>query len=198
VLRPVAGRWSGGWDGDFDRLQLAACTGPDGTGCISLTEPNHYRGCPQEGALVDVAFTGRYLRVADDRLGVGTVFAAYLVRSPYGTPVWPQSPTTSVSVVGRIAPATGPRAARCGPPPLISATLSERGVAKVRCGVPCVVGLRVQRRFYRARVEETLPAAGSATVRLPAEVLRNLGRGRASITVEVDGTPFAARTVKFA
>jgi hypothetical protein len=45
------------------------------------------------------------------------------------------------------------------------------------------------------RIERALPAPGNVTIRLPIEALRRLGRGRVGFTVEIDGTPFAARTV---
>jgi hypothetical protein len=196
LVTPVAGSWTGGWDGDLDQMQLAACATPEGTNCTALTDP-HYGGCAHEAAVIDVAFTGSYLRVADQRLGVNTVFALYAVSSPYGRPIWAPGPTTSVAVVGRIAPATGPRAAGCGPPPLLSATLSGRGVARVRCGLACTIVLRAHRPLYRVRLERTLAAPGSATVQLPMAAIRRLGRGRASFSVEVDGTLLATRTVKF-
>jgi hypothetical protein len=196
LVTPVAGRWSGGWNGDFDQLQLAACTSPQATDCTPLSDPPYYVGCAHEAAVIDVGFTGRYLRVADRRLGVNTVFPALALLSPFGSQAWPTGPTTSAAIVGRIAPASGPRTARCGPPPLISATLSDHGVAKVRCGVACVVVLRVQRKRFSARVEQTLPRPGSATIRLPLETRRNLGRAKALFSLEVDGRLFAKRTVK--
>jgi hypothetical protein len=199
LVTPVAGVWGGGWDGDGDLMQLSACTGPDGTNCTALTNPPYYQGCRKAGAVIDVAFTGRYLRVADQRLGADTVFAAIALRSPYGSQIWAAGPTTSVAVVGRIAPASGPRAAPCGPPPLLAATLSRQGVASVRCGLGCTVVLQARRRTrlhaYRVRLERALPAPGRVTMRLPADALRRLGRGRVTFSVEIDGTPFAARTV---
>jgi hypothetical protein len=198
LVTSVAGGWSGGWDGDFDQMQLAACTTPEGTNCTTLTDPNYHHGCGHEAAVIDVAFTGSYLRVADHRLGVNTVFAQSVVASsPYGRPVWAAGPTTSVAVVGRIAPATGPRAAGCGPPPLLSATLSGHGVARVHCAVACTIVLRAHRPLYRVRLERTLAAPGSARVQLPMAAIRRLGLGRASFAVEVDGTLLAMRTVKF-
>jgi hypothetical protein len=199
LVTPLAGGWSGGWDADADLMQLAACTNPDGTNCTALTNPPYYQGCARAAAVIDVAFTGRYLRVADQRLGAGTVFAAIALRSPYGSQTWAPGPTTSVAVLGRIAPATGPRAAACGPPALLSATLSRQGVASVRCSVSCSIVLQARRssrlHSYRVRLERALPAAGTATIRLPTEALRRLGRGRVGFSVEIDGTPFAARTV---
>jgi hypothetical protein len=196
LVTPVAGSWTGGWDGDFDHMQLSACASPDGTNCTTITDQNYPGGCAHEAAVIDVAFTGSYLRVAGQRLGVDTSFPAVAVSSPYGGRVWAPGPTTSVAVVGRIAPATGPRAAGCGPPPLLSASLSGHGVARVRCGLACTIVLRAHRPLYRVRLERTLPAPGSATDQLPMAAIRRLGRGRASFSVEVDGTLMATRTVK--
>lgn len=119
LVTPVAGSWKGGWKGGDDNFQLAACIQPSGRECTTLTHLNYPRRCPRMAAVLDPAFAGRYLRVADRRLGPGPhVRALYAVRSPYGHRVWPRGRTTSVAIVGRIAPATGPRTATCGPPPL--------------------------------------------------------------------------------
>ena len=131
LVTPVLAEWQGGWVGDFDETQLAACANPDGTECTSLTD-SHYVGnnCPNGSAVIDPAFTGRYLRVADQRDGRNTGFADYGMSSPYGAAIWQQGNTTAVSVVGQIAPATGGREADCGPPPLTSTTPPAGGGAR--------------------------------------------------------------------
>ena len=43
LVRPIKAIWSGGWTGDFDRTNLAACTTPEGTGCTALRRL-HYPG----------------------------------------------------------------------------------------------------------------------------------------------------------
>jgi hypothetical protein len=118
LVTPVDATWIGGWDGDFDRTQLAACVNADGTDCTSLTDRSYLPGCPHEAAVIDPAFTGRYLRIADERNGRDIVFPSPAVSSPYGSLIWTQAPTISVAVLGRIAAANGPREAACGPPPL--------------------------------------------------------------------------------
>jgi hypothetical protein len=57
--------------------------------------------------VIDRAFTGWYLRVADRRSESNVPVALPLIfaESPYGAAVWEPSPTTSVAVIGRIAPA---------------------------------------------------------------------------------------------
>jgi hypothetical protein len=119
LVRPIPGSWRGGWKGGSDELQLAACTTPDGHDCTTLTHSHYVDGCRNEAAVLDPFFTGYYLRVADRRLGAGPYFvAAYAVGTPYGHEVWRRDRITAVAVVGRIAPATGPRTRQCGPPPL--------------------------------------------------------------------------------
>jgi hypothetical protein len=223
LVTPVAGTWSGGWDGDYDRMQLAACINADGSSCTPLTDPPSYQGCPHEAAVIDPAFTGRYLRVADHRLAAGTVFLDLALSSPYGSPVWEQNPTASVALVGRIAAARGPRTSSCGPPPLgqsmpptstnppltnppsrprtgpplrSSAKLSRHGVAKVHCSARCSIVLRARRGGDRVHVGRVLRGAGSATIQLPKRALQRLGRGRATFSVEVDGTELVRRTVR--
>jgi hypothetical protein len=116
LVTPVLGNWSGGWDGDHDESQLAACAHANGTHCITLTDEQYPGGCPNGAAVISPAFLGWYLRVADQRLTAGTAFAASAISSPYGGRIWFPGPTVSVAIVGRIKPAQGPRAARCGPP----------------------------------------------------------------------------------
>jgi hypothetical protein len=119
LVIPAAGKWKGGWKGGGDEFQLAACVRPTGRECTTLTHPNYPRQCRDTAVVLDPVLTGWYLRVADRRLGPGPHFrAAYAVGSPYGHRVWPKDRTTSVAIVGRIAPATGPRTVTCGPPPL--------------------------------------------------------------------------------
>ena len=124
LVTPVPGTWSGGWEGDFNGAQLAACRGSDGSGCTSLTNPSYFGACSGGAAVIDPFFTGWYLRVANTRYGPDTAFEAIAVSSPYGAQIWPADAITSVAVVGRIEPAAGPRAANCGPPsgPSITAT----------------------------------------------------------------------------
>jgi hypothetical protein len=118
-VTPVAGRWSGGWAGSPDRLQLAACDTLAGQGCTTLTHSHFLDRCRHEAAVLDPAFTGDYLRVADRRLGAGPIVEpAYGVSSPYGGEVWRRDRTTAVAFVGRIGEAAGPRMIWCGAPPI--------------------------------------------------------------------------------
>lgn len=118
LVTPDLARWKGGWVGDFDQTQLAACKTPRGEGCITITHPKYVQGCRNGATVLDPVFTGRYLRVADLRLGPGTSFTAEAVGSPYQGKIWRRDHQTAVAIVGRIGSATGPRMDQCGPPPL--------------------------------------------------------------------------------
>lgn len=132
LVTPVPGGWSGGWENEPDFMQLSACASPAGTNCVTLTNSHYVGGCPNEAAVLDAAFVGDYLRVADRRNGAGPhPMLRYAVGSPYGLDIWAPGPRLSTAIVGRIASATGPRAARCGPPPLNSASISRESIATV-------------------------------------------------------------------
>jgi hypothetical protein len=117
----VPATWSGGWEGDFDQTQLAVCETSGGKRCISITEPKYVDGCRHHAAVLDSAFAGKYLRIADRRYGPGTVFTLEAATSPFGHPIWKANRSTSVAILGRIKQATRPRSAECGPPPLSEA-----------------------------------------------------------------------------
>jgi hypothetical protein len=193
--------WSGGWNGDFDQTQLAACATPTGEGCLSLTEPKYVRGCRHEGTVLDPAFTGKYLRIADRRYGPGTIFTLEAAVSPFGHAIWKASGSTSVAMLGRIKQATGPRSAKCGPPPLIEASISSEGVATIGCGLGCRAVLIAKRGKVRARatrkVFPTRPLGSERPLRLKLSprALVHLGPGRVHMTVKIDGRQAATRTV---
>jgi hypothetical protein len=132
---------------------------------------------------------------------VDTAFAAIALPSE----VWAPGPTTSVAVVGQIAGAMGPTPPRCRPPPLgtsrpfnPTARLSKRGAATIHCPSACSIVLRAHRGSHRVHVARTLRRAGTVIVRLSAAALRCLGRGRATVSVDVGGTELAKRTVSLA
>jgi hypothetical protein len=198
LVTPVAGTWSGGWDGDFDQFQLAACVQPNGTNCITLTDPRAPGGCPKEAAVIDPFFAGRYLRVADQRWGVNTYFAVQALGSPYEGTAWLAGPSTSVAVVGQIAPATGPREASCGPGPPFSATISRTGVATVRCALLCTLTLRAVhgRRTASTHATTLTRPLRPKMLRLPSRARLRLGKGPAVFTVLLAShTLLARRTI---
>lgn len=204
LVTPVPGGWHGGWEGESSSMQLSVCDTPTGVGCLTLTHSHFVGECPETATVLDPAFTGKFLRVADRRSGAGPHFeAAYAVPSPYGDEIWLSSPTTSVAVVGRIASAIGPRTEKCGPPPLVEASISKRGIATVRCQRDCRAVLIAKRRPHRARlVRNLMPSSrlgsreeSGESLQLPRRALRLLGQGRIRMVVKVDGKLYARRTV---
>ena len=117
LVTPVAGKWKGGWSGSEDWFQLSACERPRGRGCTTLTDMHYVHGCPNFAAVLEPEFAGWYLRVADMRVGQDSGILDYGVGSPYGRPVWKRSSQVAVAIVGKIAPASGPRTETCGTPP---------------------------------------------------------------------------------
>jgi hypothetical protein len=117
LVTPVPGRWKGGWADSADWLQLAACEGPRGRNCTTLTDMHFVEGCENEAAVLDPHFTGQYLRVADWRVA-DTGILEYGISSPYGQPVWKKRRAISVALVGKIAAANSLRTEQCGAPPL--------------------------------------------------------------------------------
>jgi hypothetical protein len=204
LVTPVAGLWEGGWETDYDNLSISICRTPDSTRCLQVNhEEPRGRSCgPDETMLIDPAFAGRYLRVVDRRYGKGTVFAGVGHPPYYPLEVAPAT-TVSVAVVGRIAQATGPPAADCGPPPLFAASISPDGAARVDCtllGCRAVLTARcggrrarAGRRLSRVRFFET----ASATVRLRASAIERLEGCRARVTARVNGRALDRRTVRF-
>ncbi|HEY7257049.1 MAG TPA: hypothetical protein VH476_10250 [Solirubrobacterales bacterium] len=205
LVTPVTGRWNGGWDGDFDRTQLAACRSKAGEECIALTNTEDLTGCPDGEAVIDPALTGDYLRVADRLFGPGTYFGPPGLRRvslPYGGEVWAPGPTVSAEVVGRVSPARAPRTSNCGPPPAVRASISRTGTALVSCDLGCRAALIAKRGQRRARLVRALPAGFRLrpqerveTLRLSRRSLLRLGSGKARMIVEVDGKPTARRAI---
>ncbi|HST32142.1 MAG TPA: hypothetical protein VLJ80_01355 [Solirubrobacteraceae bacterium] len=196
LVTPRLAAWTGGWIGDFDRTQLAACKGVAGTDCTTLTNPDYPQGCPKGAAVIDPAFAGRYLRVADEREGVDAVFPASAISSPYGGGVWSAGPTTAVAVVGRIASATGPRATRCGPPPLgPTGTLSRRGIATVNCPAACKISLHARHGSRQIRLTRRLAKAGTLNIALGHMASKRLGAGPLILAVYVNGSRVTSRII---
>jgi len=203
LVTPVPGIWKGGWAGDLNRTELAECRYRDGTGCSALTDLGG-AACANEAVVLDPAFTGRYLRIADQTYAADAPFVEEGEDSlTFLGFVWPSGPTTSVAVLGRIAPATGPRTDHCGPAPRAlgrepSATLSKQDVATIRCPSACTIVLRADRGPKRVQVTRTLAEWGTVSVRLTPHSLLRLGGGRAVLSVEVDGAVLVRRTLAVA
>lgn len=199
LVTPLLATWTGGWDGDFDQTQLAACATRSGRRCMSITEPKYIDGCRNEATVIDPVFTGKYLRVADTRYGPGTAFTLEAAVSPYGHAIWQADGQTAVAVVGRIRRADGPKNDRCGPPPLVQASISAQGVASIRCGFDCRAVLVAKRGAKTARsgrkVGGTLRGGNATELELSAKARERLGPGQAHLIVKVNGRRAAQRTV---
>lgn len=203
LVVPLAGQWTGGWEGDVDWTQLAACVGPEDEGCTTLTHRHYVGGCANGAAVIDPIFTGRYLRVADRRVPAHTPELAFAVGSPYTADIWHRGPTVSVAVVGRIKPATGPAASGCGPSPLVKASISSKGVATVRCDLGCRAVLVARQGKREARVARTISPSSHSALRSdtaprlqlrPGQVKR-FAPGAVRMIAKAYGRRAAARTV---
>jgi hypothetical protein len=203
LVVPVPGEWRGGWEGDVDWTQLAACKGPHDEGCTTLTDMHFVGGCKNGAAVIDPMFTGMYLRVADWRVSADSAILDYGVGSPYSPHIWSRGQVISTAIVGRIQPATGPAASKCGPLPLVEASISRKGVATVRCKFGCRATLVARQDKRRARISRKLaplsPTAGqSATkpkLQLRSSQLRGFDPGPVDMIVKADGKRVASRTV---
>lgn len=202
-VSPQPGLWAGGWQREFSELQLSACATPTGDGCVALTSLHFIRPCsPSAAFALSEAFIGKYLRVAERRIGGGPPLGlAYAVSSPAGDEVWGGSRTVAASVVGQIGPALGLFPGECGPLVKGSATISGDGVALVRCPAGCRASLTVSVLGRSRSVERTIGGDGILLVRPPAEMklspeqLRSLGAGKGRYSVKILGTTVASRTI---
>jgi hypothetical protein len=80
-------------------------------------------------------------------------------------------------------------------PTAASARLSTSGAATVRCPAACHIVLRLRRGSHRVHVGLTLHARDTATLHLSKKQLARLGRGKAVVSVEVNGKVIATRSV---
>lgn len=196
LVRPIPGRWSGGWDGDYNWMQLAACKRASGGDCITLTDQHYNGSCSHEAAVIDRAFTGYYLRVADRRVEEWAGISLYAISTPYAGELWKPGPLTRVAIVGRIKHASSPRTAKCGPPPIVArAFISKAGVARVKCTLGCRVTLRASRSGRHVKVGSRVRLFAKE-LKLPKRKLKYLGAGRARMVVLIDGERAARRTVR--
>jgi hypothetical protein len=122
--------------------------------------------------------------------------------SQYGHPPFPTPPVTPpgppvTTPPVPTPPVRTPPASQFQPRPA-SASVSTHGVATVSCPTACHIVLIVRRGSHRVRVQVTLRASGNAKIRLTKSELKRLGRGRAAVSVEVDGKRVARGTLKVA
>lgn len=203
LVTPVPGGWQGGWATDRDAMQLSVCTNADGSRCTTITDSSYVRSCPSGAAVLDPYFVGWYLRVADRRRAADEATLFGSANTPYASEVWMPGPLISTEVVGQIAPARHSRTEPCGAPSLVRASISKRGIGRVKCGLGCKVELRASHRHRVVRLKRQLrpfpfnPPANLPVPRLSlsSEALARLGPGKARVALYVNGKPAARRTI---
>jgi hypothetical protein len=108
LIKPVAGRWSGGWGGEVPLLQLQVCRKRRGGPCKVISDNPYWDPCPDTGARLPRRYLGWFVKVADVRYARIPIFADRLYTSPEAlTPFTPDG-RTAVASVGRIRPGRGP------------------------------------------------------------------------------------------
>jgi hypothetical protein len=203
-VSPVPGLWSGGWQGEFSEMQLAACATAAGQNCTTLTDPHYARNCSVGAAFaLDPRFAGGYLRVAQRRIGPGPpVGPSYAVTSPYGAQVLPRNPITSVVIAGQIAPPVSPAPRDCGPPPPARTFITKQGVAVVECPAGCLAVLVGSRDGQHWRTVRSSPEQNALIVRpamrlrLPCNRLVGSKPESTRLVVQIDGKRAAQRTIR--
>lgn len=199
-VSPVGAVWRGGWKGEYSEFQLAACDSPTGVNCVSLTDPRYERECAARSAAIvlDPMYAGRYLRIADRRVGAGPLIRpASAVLSPNGDEIWGRDRATAVAVVGQIAAPVSAYPGECGPPPPAQGSISSRGVATVRCQAGCQAELVARAGGATRRVVRRLPEQDILVLAPPTElsVRGGLPQGRVRLVLQIDGRKLAQRTV---
>jgi hypothetical protein len=197
LVTPNPGGWTGGWPADYHQTQLAACTDVLGTQCITLTDTHFAGGCIGGAAVIDPAFTGRYLRVADHIVGPNEVTPDYSVSSPYSSAIWAADSRTSVAMVGQIAAATGPPTATCavpydggaGPP------VTSPGPAPATPSPGPVVPAPSGAARHQPSATATLSASGVAVVHARAKCSVTVEASRGRTHVHVTHTLAASKTM---
>jgi hypothetical protein len=198
-VSPMPGRWARGWEDEQSELQLSACVTAQGKDCTTLTHTHYLRDCSVPDSLnasfvIPEEFAGRYLRVAERRLGAGPIIRAmYAVSSPYGGRILRRDGATAVAVVGRIASPTRDFPGECGPPVPGEGSISKRGLGFVRCSEDCRATLIAGRAGRVVKAERTIAASrGSLFVGPPEQIalppgrLAKLGEGPITVALRVD------------
>jgi hypothetical protein len=86
TVRPVGGRWTGGWGSELSRLRVQACRAREGRNCVTLSaEGVEYPGSHRT-ARVDRRYVGWYLFAYDQRLARDTVFGGPAYGRPSDVP----------------------------------------------------------------------------------------------------------------
>jgi hypothetical protein len=203
-VRPIAGRWSGGWGSEFSLIQLQVCSTPGGGNCVVIADDHSLRF--SDGAVLRPSDCGKYLRATDRRLGRDTVSPAVLMVPPVPDP---PGGNVAATIVGPIAAADGK--SDCGPGAelqstprsvdrfsLFAAPVRSKGrleFGKVSCLSRCEVRLTVRQRRRVIRFSRFFGNAKLQTLVLSRRQSRRLKRGKATVTVRIDGQLVAKRRV---
>lgn len=213
LVTTTPAQWRGGWEGSQDKMGLWACVTPSGEGCTAIETIGaaNRPSCPQGAAVLDAALTGEYVRIEDHRLSGTPWFGAVpeagsvgLVEPDYGehgrNPV-PRAtgPTTAVAIAGRVAPAVHPPIPRCGPPPLLKASITKRGIARVECRLACHALLLARRAGRTVRAAGTPELrlyvhgrlVGRGSLRLSRKSMAHLGQGLVHMVLSVSSSAVA-------
>jgi hypothetical protein len=111
-IKPMAGRWAGGWGSEGDVFQLQACQTRRDSSCKVIADPAVVDGCPGTGARIRKRYLGWYVRVADTRVGHDAVFADRGYERAEDVKPLAASGATAVATIGRVKPGRGPHG-RC-------------------------------------------------------------------------------------
>jgi hypothetical protein len=157
--------------------------------------------CPGVGAVLDAHYRGWFVRVVDQRIGLGTLFPLVLYARGHAPFIAP-GPDAASSVAGPIGRARGPAESNCGPgysggPFLnfVTRPVLTRGSLALGhfggCSLPCRIEYVARRHGRTLRVSDPPPPGGSGVVLLPLSSARALGPGPIEVTLVVDGHPVA-------
>lgn len=178
----AAGRWTGGWGGEFDQLGVEACRTRAATGCVVLSGGQY--GCPGEppNATVGGWLPGMFLFAYDLRIPRDQACAGVGYSYPGAIPPWPAQQIVARS--GPAGPVTGPPAPKVSILGTARVHRSRMLVAAVHCSTTCHVWLNVfdGQTSSGARVTVT----GSATVGVPRA---HLQPGPLRVSLHVDDGP---------
>jgi hypothetical protein len=196
LVTPNPGDWAGGWPADYHQTQLAACVDAQGTQCTTLTDTHFVGGCIGGAAVIDPAFTGDYLRVADHIVGPNELMADFAVSSPYSSNIWAPGPRTTVAMIGQIGAATGPPTATCAVPYNAGAgpPLTTPGTPPAGSPGPVTPPPSVPPK-HQPSATATVSATGVAVVHTTAKCSITLEASRGRRHVHVTHTVAASKTV---
>jgi hypothetical protein len=99
LVRPLAARWAGGWGNESDQLQVQACRTRTG-GCVVLYDSVYDYATGRSAAMLANRLKGRFVRVADRRIGRDELFGG---PRPARVPPLRPGPTVSAATLGRIS-----------------------------------------------------------------------------------------------